>query len=270
MLQLRDVEKTFFAGTPNEVRALKGVTLTIDEGSFVTVIGTNGSGKSTLLNAVAGVFPLDRGSISVGGEDITRWSEHRRAKLIGRVFQNPFSGTAPNMTVAENLALAARRGLGRGLGPLLPARLVSELRDRVATLNMQLEARMNNPIGTLSGGQRQALTLLMATWRRPDLLLLDEHTAALDPKSADQIVRLTDRIVSQHRLTTLMVTHSMQQAATLGDRIVMMNQGRVLADYTGAQRKRVRAEELVRRFEEIRRDERLDVSAAEMLRATYV
>ena len=151
--------------------------------------------------------------------------------MIGRVFQNPFSGTAPNMTVAENLALAARRGLGRGLGSLLPARLHTELRDRVATLNMQLETRMHNPIGTLSGGQRQALTLLMATWRRPDLLLLDEHTAALDPKSADQIVRLTERIVSQHRLTTLMVTHSMQQAATLGDRIVMMNQGRVLADY---------------------------------------
>jgi putative ABC transport system ATP-binding protein len=270
MLQLRDVGKTFFAGTPNEVRALKGVSLDIDEGSFVTVIGTNGSGKSTLLNAVAGAFPLDRGSVSLGGHDITRWPEHRRAKLIGRVFQNPFSGTAPNMTVAENLALAARRGLRRGLGALLPARLVSELRDRVATLNMQLETRMNNPIGTLSGGQRQALTLLMATWLRPELLLLDEHTAALDPKSADQIVRLTDRIVSQHRLTTLMVTHSMQQAATLGDRIIMMNQGQVLADYSGAQRRRVRAEDLVRRFEEIRRDERLDVSAAEMLRAAYV
>jgi putative ABC transport system ATP-binding protein len=270
MLRLRDVEKTFFAGTPNEVHALKGVSLEIEEGSFVTVIGTNGSGKSTLLNAVAGAFPLDNGAVSLGGHDITRWTEHRRAKLIGRVFQNPFSGTAPNMTVAENLALAARRGLGRGLGPLLPSRMLKELRDRVATLNMQLETRMNNPIGTLSGGQRQALTLLMATWLRPELLLLDEHTAALDPKSADQIVRLTDRIVSQHRLTTLMVTHSMQQAATLGDRIVMMNQGRVLADFSGAQRRRVRAEDLVRRFEEIRRDERLDISAAEMLRAVYV
>lgn len=270
MLRLREVEKTFFAGTPNEVHALKGVSLDIDEGSFVTVIGTNGSGKSTLLNAVAGAFPLDNGAVSLGGHDITRWTEHRRAKLIGRVFQNPFSGTAPNMTVAENLALAARRGLGRGLGALLPSRMLKELRDRVATLNMQLETRMNNPIGTLSGGQRQALTLLMATWLRPELLLLDEHTAALDPKSADQIVRLTDRIVSQHRLTTLMVTHSMQQAATLGDRIVMMNQGRILADFSGAQRRRVRAEDLIRRFEEIRRDERLDLSAAEMLRAAYV
>lgn len=270
MLQLRDVNKTFFAGTPNEVRALRGVSLQIEEGSFVTVIGTNGSGKSTLLNAVAGTFPLDAGAISIAGRDVTSWPEHRRATLIGRVFQNPFSGTAPTMTVAENLALAARRGLGRGLGSLLPARLHAELRDRVATLNMHLESRMDNPIGTLSGGQRQALTLLMATWRRPELLLLDEHTAALDPKSADQIVRLTERIVSQHRLTTLMVTHSMQQAATLGDRIVMMNQGRVLADYSGAQRRRVHADDLVRRFDEIRRDEQLDVSAAEMLREMYV
>lgn len=271
MLQLRDVTRTFFAGTPNEVQALKGVSLDIDDGSFVIVIGTNGSGKSTLLNAVAGTFPLDRGSIVLAGRDVTRWPEHRRATLIGRVFQNPFSGTAPNMTVAENLALAARRGLPRGLGSLLPARVHGELRDRVATLNMQLENRMNNPIGTLSGGQRQALTLLMATtWRRPDLLLLDEHTAALDPKSADQIVRLTQRIVAEHKLTTLMVTHSMQQAATLGDRIVMMNLGRVVADLSGPARKRTRADDLVRRFDQIRRDEQLDLSAAEMLRETYV
>ena len=270
MLQLRELKKTFFAGTPNEVCALKDVSLEVEEGSFVTIIGTNGSGKSTLLNAVAGSFPLDCGAITLAGHDVTQWPEHRRAALIGRVFQNPFSGTAPTMTVAENLALAARRGRSRGLRRLLPARLHAELRDRVATLNMQLETRMNNPIGTLSGGQRQALTLLMATWLRPELLLLDEHTAALDPKSADQIVRLTERIVSKQRLTTLMVTHSMQQAATLGDRIVMMNQGRVLADYAGAERRRVRAEDLVRRFDQIRRDEQLDVSAAEMLREAYV
>jgi putative ABC transport system ATP-binding protein len=270
MLQLRDLKRTFFPGTPNEVRALKGVSLDIDEGSFVIVIGMNGSGKSTLLNAVAGTFPVDHGAITIAGHDVTTWPEHRRAAMIGRVFQNPFSGTAPGMTVAENLALAARRGLGRGLGPLLPARIHSDLRDRVASLNMQLETRMNNPIGTLSGGQRQALTLLMATWRRPELLLLDEHTAALDPKSAEQIVRLTQRIVSQQRLTTLMVTHSMQQAASLGDRIVMMNQGRVLADISGPQRRRIRADDLVGRFDEIRRDEMLDVSAAEMLREGYV
>jgi putative ABC transport system ATP-binding protein len=270
MLHLRGLTKTFFEGTPNEVRALKDVSLEVSEGSFVIVIGTNGSGKSTLLNAAAGTFPLDGGAIMLAGHDVTSWLEHRRATLIGRVFQNPFSGTAPTMTVAENLALAARRGLARGLAALLPGRLQSELRDRVATLNMQLESRMNNPIGSLSGGQRQALTLLMATWRRPELLLLDEHTAALDPKSADQIVRLTQRIVSEHKLTTLMVTHSMQQAATLGDRIVMMNQGRILADYAGAQRRRIRADDLVRRFEEIRREEQLDVSAAEMLREAYV
>ena len=270
MLQLRELRKTFFAGTPNEVRALRGVSLEIEEGSFVIVIGTNGSGKSTLLNAAAGTFFVDRGAISIAGQDVTRWPEHRRASMIGRVFQNPFSGTAPSMTVAENLALAARRGLPRGLGRLLPARIHNELRDRVATLNMQLETRMHNPIGTLSGGQRQALTLLMATWRRPDLLLLDEHTAALDPKSADQIVHLTERIVSEHRLTTLMVTHSMQQAATLGDRIVMMNHGTVHADYSGARRRHIRAEDLIRRFDEIRRDERLDASAAEMLRDAYV
>jgi putative ABC transport system ATP-binding protein len=270
MLRLRELQKTFFAGTPNETRALRGVSLDIEEGSFVIVIGTNGSGKSTLLNAVAGSFLVDRGTIDIAGRDVTRWPEERRAAMIGRVFQNPFSGTAPTMTVAENLALAARRGLSRGLGRLLAARMQKELRDRVATLNMQLESRMHNPIGTLSGGQRQALTLLMATWRRPDLLLLDEHTAALDPKSADQIVRLTERIVSQNQLTTLMVTHSMQQAATLGDRIVMMNHGGVHADYSGAHRRHVRAEDLIRRFDEIRRDERLDVSAAEMLRDAYV
>jgi len=270
MLQLREVRKTFFARTPNEVHALRGVSLNIEEGSFVTVIGMNGSGKSTLLNAVAGTFFVDRGTINIGERDVTRWTEYRRAAMIGRVFQNPFSGTAPSMTVAENLALAARRGLKRGLGRLLSTRMQDELRDRVATLNMQLETRMHNPIGTLSGGQRQALTLLMATWRRPDLLLLDEHTAALDPNSADQIVRLTEQIVSQHRLTTMMVTHSMQQAATLGDRIVMMNQGSVLADYAGAQRRHIRAEDLVHRFDEIRRDERLDASAAEVLREAYV
>jgi putative tryptophan/tyrosine transport system ATP-binding protein len=270
MLQLRDLQKTFFEGTPNEVRALRGVSLQVDESSFVIVIGTNGSGKSTLLNAVAGSFLVDRGSITVAGDDMTRWPEHRRAARIGRVFQNPFSGTAASMTVAENLALAARRGLPRGLGRLLPARVQNELRDRVATLDMRLETRMHNPIGTLSGGQRQALTLLMATWRRPDLLLLDEHTAALDPKSAEQIVRLTQKIVAEQKLTTLMVTHSMQQAATLGDRIIMMNQGTIHADYAAAHRRHIRAEDLIRRFEELRRDERLDASAADLLREQYV
>src|SRR5213082_3337437 len=261
MLEIRTVSKTFNPGTPNELHALQAVNLTVNDGSFVVIIGTNGSGKSTLLNAVAGSFCVDSGAIFLTGADITKWPEHKRAKLIGRVFQNPFSGTAANMSIAENLALAAYRGKPRRLGWPLRKHLLSQLRDRVSQLNMGLEDRLKNPIGSLSGGQRQALTLLMATWLRPELLLLDEHTAALDPKSADQIVRLTERIVSKQRLTTLMVTHSMQQAATLGDRIVMMNQGRVLADYAGAERRRVRAEDLVRRFDQIRRDEQLDPSA---------
>ena len=173
MLQIRGVHKTFNAGTPNEVRALRGVDLTIDEGSFVIVIGTNGSGKSTLLNAVAGGFPVDSGTLMLDGTDVTTWAEHRRASLIGRVFQNPFSGTAPSMSIAENLALAARRGQRRGLGWALKRSMRNEFRDRVRQLNMGLEERLDSPIGSLSGGQRQALTLLMASWLKPKLLLLD-------------------------------------------------------------------------------------------------
>src|SRR5438874_8696304 len=216
MLQLRELQKTFFAGTPNEVRALRNVSLRIDDGSFVTVIGTNGSGKSTLLNAVAGSFFVDRGAIAIAGRDVTRWPEHRRAAMIGRVFQNPFSGTAPSMSIAENLALAARRGRPRGLGWALNRSIRDELRDRVRRLNMRLEERLDNPIGSLSGGQRQALTLLMASWLKPTLLLRDERTAALDPKSAYQVIRLSEAIDARDRLTTLMVTHSMQQATHRG------------------------------------------------------
>jgi putative ABC transport system ATP-binding protein len=270
VLELCGVSKTFHAGTPNEVRALRGVDLTVEPHSFVTVIGTNGSGKSTLLNAVAGTFPVDAGRVRVGGRDVTRWPEHRRARLIGRVFQNPFSGTAPTMSIAENLALAARRGLPRRLGWALSAARRGELRDRVRTLNMGLEDRLDNPIGTLSGGQRQALTLLMATWLRPQVLLLDEHTAALDPRSADQIIALSDRVVARDKLTTLMVTHSMHQAAHLGDRLVMMHRGRVLHDFRGAEKRRLRPEDLLARFEEVRRRELLDESAADLLRRAYV
>ncbi len=197
MLEITDICKTFHAGTPNEVRALQGVSLTIERGSFVCVIGTNGSGKSTLLNAVAGAFPLDSGRIVLDGTDITRWPEHRRAKLIGRVFQDPFSGTAPSMTIAENLALAERRGQRRGLTWALTPHRRSTLRDRVAAMGLNLEDRLNNPIGTLSGGQRQSLTLLMAGLMKPSLLLLDEHTAALDPKSADQVIRLTQEFINR-------------------------------------------------------------------------
>jgi putative ABC transport system ATP-binding protein len=270
VLQIQRIHKTFNGGTPNEVRALRGVDLDLDEGSFVIVIGTNGSGKSTLLNAVAGGFPLDAGRMVLDGTDITTWSEHRRASMIGRVFQNPFSGTAPSMSIAENLALAARRGQRRGLGWALRKSMRGEIADRVRRLNMRLEERLDNPIGSLSGGQRQALTLLMASWLKPKLLLLDEHTAALDPRSADQVIQLGDEIIARDRLTTLMVTHSMAQAAHLGDRLVMMHRGQVLHDFRGAEKQRLRANDLLNRFEDVRRAEQLDESAAVMLRRLYV
>ena len=270
MLQITRLFKTFNPGTPNEVRALSDVSLTLDPGSFLIIIGTNGSGKSTLLNAVAGSFIADAGSISLAGHTITKWPEHRRAKLIGRVFQNPFSGTAPTMSIAENLALAARRGKSRGLGWAVHRQGRGELRDRIRALNMGLEDRLDNAIGSLSGGQRQALTLLMASWLKPELLLLDEHTAALDPKSADQVIRLTHEIIQRDSLTTLMVTHSMQQAVHLGDRIVMMHKGRILHDLRDSERARARPEDLLGRFEDVRRREQLDAPVAEMLRQNYV
>lgn len=270
MLEVRNVYKTFHPGTVNEVRALAGVDLEIEDGSFTVVIGTNGSGKSTLLNAVAGSFLLDAGRLRIDGRDVTRWPEYRRAALIGRVFQNPFSGTAPSLSIAENFALAARRGRRRGLRPAVGGALCREMREVVRQLNMALEDRLDTDIGTLSGGQRQALTLLMATWQKPRLLLLDEHTAALDPKSADQVIALTEKVIARDRLTALMVTHSMQQAARLGDRLIMMHRGQVIFDVRGVAKKRLRAEELLERFEELRRSELLDESAAEMLARNYV
>jgi len=267
MLSISGVFKTFNPGTNNEVRALSNVSLDVPEGSFLIIIGTNGSGKSTILNAVAGSFEVDSGSLHLAGHCITDWPEHRRAQLVGRVFQNPFSGTAPSMSIAENLALATRRGKRRGLGPALSPGVRRELRDRVSTLNMGLEDRLDNPIGTLSGGQRQALTLLMASWLKPDLLLLDEHTAALDPKTADQVIELTHDIVTRENLTTLMVTHSMQQAASLGDRIVMMHKGRILHDLHGRARESIKAEDLLQHFEELRRREQLGDSASTFLRS---
>src|SRR5262245_31561435 len=195
MLEIQRIRKTFHPSTPNEVRALQGIDLQIEDGSFVVVIGTNGSGKSTLLNAVAGTFFVDVGRLRLKGRDITRWPEHRRAKFIGRVFQDPFRGTAPGMTIAENLALAAKRGHLRGLGMALGGSMKKSFRDRVRRMGLGLEDRLDNAIGSLSGGQRQSLTLLMASMLKPDLLLLDEHTAALDPKSGDQVIRLTDEIV---------------------------------------------------------------------------
>ena len=270
MLDIEQIAKTFHAGTPNEVRALQGVDLKIEDGSFVIVIGTNGSGKSTLLNAVAGSFLVDTGRLRLKGRDITRWPEHRRAKFIGRVFQNPVTGTAPSLTIAENLALAAKRGRMRGLGWALSPSMRHDLHERVRHMGLGLEDRLNNAIGSLSGGQRQSLTLLMAGLIKPDLLLLDEHTAALDPKSADQVIRLTEEVIRRDKLTTLMVTHSMQQAAHLGDRLIMMVRGKVLHDFQGAEKRRLTPEDLLARFDEVRRADQLDETAASMLKRQYV
>jgi putative ABC transport system ATP-binding protein len=270
MLEVQSVSKTFNPDTPNEVRSLRAVNLELAAGSWVIIIGTNGSGKSTLLNAVAGTFVVDDGNIRLAGRDVTRWPEHARAELIGRVFQNPFSGTSPSLTIQENLSLAARRGRARGLGWGLKESLVARMRDEVGRLNMGLEDRLENAIGSLSGGQRQALTLLMATWLRPELLLLDEHTAALDPKSADLVIALTEQVVTRDKLTTLMVTHSMHQAASLGDRLIMMHRGQIIHDFQGAEKRRLRPDDLLARFEEVRRAEQLDESAAQMLAEQYI
>jgi len=270
MLELSNLYKIFNAGTINEVNALQDVSLSIEDGSFVCVLGTNGSGKSTLLNAVAGTFLTDAGTIILNGQNITRWPEHKRASQIGRVFQNPFSGTAPGMSIGENLAMAAKRGKKRGLGWGLPSSMVCELKSRVKTLNMGLEDRLETPIGKLSGGQRQALTLLMSSWIKPDLLLLDEHTAALDPKTASKVIELTERIVTKEKLTTLMVTHSMQQAVNLGDRIIMMHQGKIKYDFRGEEKKRLKVPDLLSLFDELRRKDQIDTRVAELLLENYV
>jgi putative tryptophan/tyrosine transport system ATP-binding protein len=270
MLAITGLRHTFHPGTPAEMRALQGIDLALERGAFVIVLGTNGSGKSTLLNAVAGSFIPNHGSIRLGDEDITRWPEHRRATLIGRVFQNPFSGTAPSMTVAENLALAAHRTHQGGLGRALSRQRRREIADQVERLGTGLEDRLDAPIGLLSGGQRQALTLLMATFERPQLLLLDEHTAALDPRGAEQVLQLTQEIVSRLRLTTLMVTHSLPQAVRLGDRVLMMHRGRVVHDWSGIRKRRLRVDDLLATFDEVRGAELMDASAAAMLERNYV
>ncbi len=270
MLTVENLHKTFNPGTPDEVRALRGLSLRLEAGDFTVVIGSNGSGKSSLLNLVAGSLVADAGRMVLDGVDVTAWPEHRRARWIGRVFQNPFSGTAPRMSIAENLALAAGRGRRRGLNWLLGRRLMRELRERIRELNVGLEDRLGTEIGALSGGQRQALTLLMATWVKPKLLLLDEHTAALDPRTADQVIGLTRDLVTRERITTLMVTHSMHQAVNLGGQLIMLHRGRKVHDIGGAAKKRLRVEDLLGRFDEIRRAEQLDPGAAELLGRRYV
>ncbi|MDP3461330.1 MAG: ATP-binding cassette domain-containing protein [Bacteroidales bacterium] len=270
MIKVQGLTKTFFPHTVNEVKALRNVDLLVEEGSFTAIIGTNGSGKSTLLNAIAGSFIPDEGTITLRGIEISQWPEYRRAKLVGRVFQNPFAGTAAEMTIAENIVMAMRRGQTRPLRLAVTTKVKTEIADRVRMLKMGLEDRLDNPIGTLSGGQRQALTLLMATWLKPSLLLLDEHTAALDPKSAAKVAELTRQIIETEKLTALMVTHSMQQAVDLPDRIVMMHRGQIVEDYQKDDKKRVRIIDLLDTFDRVQKRELFDESVAALLSGQYI
>ena len=251
MLEIKNVYKTFNAGTVNEKVALKGLDLTLEDGDFVTVIGGNGAGKSTMLNAVAGVFTVDSGSIVIDGQDVTRLSEHQRAKYIGRVFQDPMMGTAATMQIDENLALAARRGLARTLKTGITKKEHDEYYELLKTLDLGLENRMTSKVGLLSGGQRQAVTLLMATLKKPKLLLLDEHTAALDPKTAAKVLTLSEKIVEENHLTTLMITHNMKDAIKYGNRLIMMYEGHVIYDVKGEEKKNLQVSDLLQRFEQV-------------------
>ena len=248
MLELKNLYKTFNAGTVNEKRAIDGLDLTLEDGDFVTIIGGNGAGKSTTLNLIAGVFPADQGSILLDGVDITRLPEHKRAKYLGRVFQDPMMGTAATMGIEENLALANRRGQRRTLRPGITAQEREVFRKQLAALGLGLEDRMTSKVGLLSGGQRQALTLLMATLKKPRLLLLDEHTAALDPKTADKVLQITEEIVARDKLTTLMVTHNMKHAIQYGNRLIMMDAGKVVVDIRGEEKKNLTVRDLLEKF----------------------
>ena len=248
MLRVLNVEKTFNKGTINEKRALNGLNLELEDGDFVTVIGGNGAGKSTMLNIIAGVYPIDKGQIILNGENISTWPEHKRARFEGRVFQDPMKGTAANMQIQENLAMAYRRGQKRGLKWAITKEEHARYQEALKTLNLGLEDRMTAKVGLLSGGQRQALTLLMATLRKPELLLLDEHTAALDPAAAEKVLGITQKIVAEEKLTCLMVTHNMESALALGNRTLMMNGGRILFDVSGEERKGLTVEDLLQRF----------------------
>jgi putative ABC transport system ATP-binding protein len=270
MLELRAATVAFSSPGGPVVRAVDGISYTVPPGQFVVVIGTNGSGKSTMLGAVAGTVRLDSGTIRIAGRDVTAWSEHRRAALVGRVFQDPRAGTAGSLTVLENIAVAACRGRRPGLGWATDRTLRAEAAARLARIVPGLETRLDQPIGSLSGGQRQIVTLVMATWHRPDLLLLDEHTAALDPAAADRVVQATARIVREGTLTALMVTHSLAQAASLGDRLLLVHRGRIALDVEGAAKRRLTAEDLADRFDRLRRADQLDAAAARTLAALYI
>lgn len=248
MLEINNIVKTFNPGTVNEKVALRGVSLHLKPGDFVTVIGGNGAGKSTLMNTVAGVCPVDSGSVSIDGVDVTALPEHKRAKFIGRVFQDPMMGTAASMQIEENLALAARRGKPRTLRPGITRTEREGYRQQLKILGLGLEDRLTAKVGLLSGGQRQALTLLMATLQKPKLLLLDEHTAALDPKTAAKVLEVTQRIVERDRLTTLMITHNMKDAIAYGNRLIMMYDGRILVDVAGEEKNRLTVEQLLGLF----------------------
>ena len=251
MLEVKGVWKTFNAGTVNEKQALRGVSLTLNDGDFCTVIGGNGAGKSTLLNTVAGTYPVDAGTISLGGVDVTRLPEHKRAKYIGRVFQDPMLGSAPTMQIEENLALAARRGKSRGLRWGITKTEREDYIQRLKILDLGLEERLTSTVGLLSGGQRQALTLLMATLIKPQLLLLDEHTAALDPKTAAKVLDATDRLVAKDHLTTLMITHNMKDAIAHGNRLIMMYEGRIVIDVSGEEKKKLTVPQLLELFSKV-------------------
>ena len=250
MLKLIDIHKTFNPGTINEKVALNGVDLHLNEGDFVTVIGGNGAGKSTMLNAVAGAWPVDSGKILIDGTDVTKLPEHKRAAYLGRVFQDPMTGTAATMGIEENLALAKRRGKSRLLRPGITRQEREEYHELLKILGLGLEDRLTSKVGLLSGGQRQALTLLMATLKKPKLLLLDEHTAALDPKTAKKVLDLTEEIVTQNQLTALMVTHNMKDAIRLGNRLIMMNEGEIIYDVSDEEKSRLEVSDLLKKFEQ--------------------
>jgi len=248
MLKITNLQKTFNAGTINAKTALNGLNLHLNDGDFVTVIGGNGAGKSTMLNAIAGVWKPDYGTVEIDDVDVTNMPEHKRAQFLGRVFQDPMKGTSPDMEIAENLAIAARRGKKRKFVWGVRKAEREEYRKLLATLELGLEDRLSAKVGLLSGGQRQAVTLLMATLNRPKLLLLDEHTAALDPKTAAKVLELTDQIVNKHKLTTLMITHNMKDAIAHGNRLIMMHEGRIIVDVSGEEKKNLTVNQLLDLF----------------------
>ena len=269
MIRLQGIHKTFNPGTLNEVYALRGINLDIRQGDFVTIIGTNGSGKSTLLSVLAGTVSPDAGSVLIGERDVTRQKDYQRAHIISRVFQNPFMGTAPDMTIAENLLIASLRGQRRHLRMGLSSARKNRFREQIRRLEMQLEDRLDNVIGSLSGGQRQAVSLLMAVLNKPEVLLLDEHTAALDPKSAAQVLALTQTFVKAENLTVFMVTHSMQQALDLGTRTLMMHKGEIIDDLSAEEKKRLTVDDLLDKFADLRKAEKLTDEILEQLRREY-